>query len=58
VGRLSDLREPSSREKESARMSGSIIAVVAISCAAFMAGVYGRRAAADRLNNKKRNESG
>jgi hypothetical protein len=34
-------------------MTGSIFAVVAISCAAFMAGVYGRRAAADRPKNEK-----
>jgi len=34
-------------------MTGSILAVVAISCAAFMAGAYGRRAAADRPKKGK-----
>jgi hypothetical protein len=34
-------------------MTGSILAVVVLGCAAFMAGVHGRRAAADRPKNEK-----
>jgi len=34
-------------------MTGGILADVAISCAAFMAGVYGRRAAGDRPKTAK-----
>ena len=37
-------------------MTGSIVAVLVLSCAAFMAGVHGRRAASDRPKNEKKNE--
>jgi hypothetical protein len=34
-------------------MTGSIVTVLVLGCAAFMAGVHGRRAATDRPKKKK-----
>jgi hypothetical protein len=48
-----DPGERSPRENESARMTGSIVTVLVLGCAAFMAGVHGRRAATDRPKKEK-----
>jgi hypothetical protein len=34
-------------------MTGSIVAVLVLGCAAFMAGVHGRRSVTDRPKNEK-----
>jgi hypothetical protein len=47
------LVQASLQQEKSARMTGSILTVVVLGCAAFMAGVQGRRAATDRSKNEK-----